>query len=500
MRPLLKCASSIALLLTVAISANAQGVQIPQYIKKVLPIDSYRELANEWEKHVAARPSDANGWWNYYKALRYSNFGADEVSKAKTMLRIEQLERDIAVHIPATFEYHHIKWTAGWFDPTRLPHLKQAEAMRPDDPELASNLIAYYETELDRARVKLYSLKWYMSRDLSSGLLEYNYNVLMSLEPNAILFTGGDLDTYPLWMLQYLKNVRTDVTVLNAGLLTLPSYRHAFLKAEGIEGDTECPDRTCLAAFYSNVAQRNTKRPVYFALTFGTHNLELIRQDLYTVGLAYKYSPKGMDNIALLKNNWTKFHLDYLDLQFYGETNEFNSGRLQSMNMNYVAPAMLLYEHYLAAGDANNARTMRELAIKLAREGAQDREVLTYIDSIDKAHAPIAPRMTKAAEDSHADDEKVTRHVITSKKIDGYVAADEVSIYPNPANTELTIKMPKPINGYVTLLDVDGVTFRTAEMKDGELTMKIDDLPSGAYVVRLRFKEFAITRTIQVVR
>ncbi len=500
MRPLLKRACALALCLTFATAMYAQGMEIPQYTKKALAMDSYRELANGWEKHVTARPSDANGWWNYYKALRYSNFGADANAKAQTKLRIEKLERDIAVHIPATFEYHHIMWAAGWFDLTRLPHLKQAEAMRPDDVELASNLIAYYETQLDRANVKRYSGKWYMSRDVSSSLLEYNYNVLMSLEPNAILFTGGDLDTYPLWMLQYVKSIRTDVTVLNAGLLALPAYRKAFLKSEGIEGDTECPDKSCVATFYKNVAQRNTTRPVYFALTFGTHNLELIKEDLYTVGLAYKYSTKRIDNIALLQKNWSRFHLDYLDVQFYGEQNEFNNGRLQSMNMNYVTPAMLLYEHYLSAGDACQAQSVRELALKLSREGAQDREVLMYIDSIDRAHVTETLRETKAVQNSRSRDQESTLHIIRSVPIDGYVSADQVSIFPSPASTELTIKMPKPIDGHVTLLDTKGGTFRTAEMKDGELKMKIDDLPSGAYVVHLRFKEFEITRSIQVVR
>ncbi|TCZ73324.1 hypothetical protein [Flaviaesturariibacter aridisoli] len=50
------------------------------------------------------------------------------------------------------------------------------------------------------------------------------HNYLDACPPNAVLFTYGDNDTYPLWYVQQKEGYRTDVTVVNTSLAGVPIY------------------------------------------------------------------------------------------------------------------------------------------------------------------------------------------------------------------------------------------------------------------------------------
>ncbi|MEM7101489.1 MAG: hypothetical protein AAF502_00080 [Bacteroidota bacterium] len=101
----------------------------------------------------------------------------------------------------------------------------------PDYETIVGSIKHKYHNEIIAV---FYNLSFSGRRDMASKylpdglfdepILDFSRNTLMSCPPNAILFTWGDSDTYPLVYLQENAGYRTDVTIVNNNLINIGKY------------------------------------------------------------------------------------------------------------------------------------------------------------------------------------------------------------------------------------------------------------------------------------
>ena len=169
-------------------------------------------------------------------------------------------------------------------------NLKAAKSKHPLNAYANVQLLTDY---LARARL---ADAWHQAAELSrkryypQPLLDYARNLLVGLEPNAVLFTNGDNDTYPLWALQHGRQpFRPDVAVVNLTVLNFGAVVKKLRDSLGLPvsftdqeidalapkvettGATLSPPMPPSHQIIENViaSAPKARRPVYLAVTMG---------------------------------------------------------------------------------------------------------------------------------------------------------------------------------------------------------------------------------------
>lgn len=345
--------------------------------------DWYKTQAELWKNEIDKNPQNAEAWHNYYNAVRYAHF--EDIDSDQKKKKLAGLIEDMGKAIPGTYEYYLLKyWTT--HDLEDLTLIKKAYELKPDEPETYYPFIDHNEVNGNKAETSKWLANLYLSQDISPGLLNYNHNVLMSVLPNALLITNGDNDTYPAWILQQVHNVREDVLVLNASMSTIDGYLAMKLKDHGIDLDVsdlkkksvvngQFSKKSFIDNFRNRLIEKYPEIPVYYALTVYNVLIEDIKEQLFVVGLAQRYSKKRMDNTAVVKKNLeNNLRLDHLKFDWYRE-NMLGYRSMNRLNMNYVVPMIMLAEHYTGSGEKTRANEWYEFALSLAKKAENSKAI-----------------------------------------------------------------------------------------------------------------------------
>ena len=373
-------------LLLIGFGVQAAPEKIYPQTKILKPISWYSDQMLEWATYIQSHSTEADAWLNFYAATRFAKPNDEQ---------LDVIVEKMSSSIPNTFEYFLIKgWHAG-FGKDAIEYLAKAYEMRPEHSGSYGLLMLASEFQGNKGDRILYAKKMHAAGMLSTSLLSYSYNVLMSVEPGSVLFTEGDNTTLPLLALQDVWGVRSDVTILNLDMINYPDYRKSKLDAAGLvlpaisEMDSEFKQLVCTA-----LPIQNSGRKFYYALTLSKENIADLKDQLYVVGLASQLSTTRIDNISLIKDNLEKrFLMDYLTVDFNG-TSQFDTGNVLSSN--YLVPLLLLYEHYEKRGEKEKLAELSALVYKIAANTNKEDLVSNFLSRNKPDAIPYFPTALNA--------------------------------------------------------------------------------------------------------
>jgi len=381
---------ALAILIPAGIRAQ-QPEKVVSIVKQVQSFEWYKEQAAAWKKVLDKDPSNAPAWQYYFTANRMARITDRhqwEAGRGNPFMDPDEIVAGAARAIPETFESIYIRiWNQGGDYSGYEKDLFRANELCKGCPEILDELALYYEINRNPSKRKEINKQWFRSNDIPAGILNYNYNVMQTLGDNEILFTGGDMDTYPLWMLQDVQGVKPGVTVLNLSLLANADYRKrifAELKISDVQVNvTTVQGEDSLFTLKKRIIRQiieKSNRPVSLAITLDSryYSESSLGNDLYLTGLVMRYQTTELDNIAQIRRH---FENDYLlDYLLAGFSEDPSASVVAQMNTAYLPALIKLCRHYQATGEKEKLARVKRLMNAIALSTGRSDELNSYLN------------------------------------------------------------------------------------------------------------------------
>jgi hypothetical protein len=365
----------------------------------------YGKQAEAWQKIVDANPKDQWAWRNLFRATNYyqsftKGYGKSWEEQDKT--RPADVIRKMEATLPDSYVLNLCKCrfslSADSVASRRGDFVHRAIELMPED--ICSEDLEYLTVRLwiadpENPRVKELFTKSYQNKYFPTRIMHFNHNMLQCMEPNALYFSNGDLDTEPMKMLQEALGERTDVTIINFSFLHADSFMEALYKKLKIKPltlnvqDYGKYGEDWYKHYESDIIMyiiNESKRPAYFSPTNGKVSI-LNKDSIYNEGLILKYSPKPYNNFDVAMHNVKEvYNLEYLaepDLVYDSwQTSEH-------MDMNHVTLLANLIGKFRKKGDEVQAQRLYNILSKCIERCAiahkntdQPEEMKTYYENL----------------------------------------------------------------------------------------------------------------------
>lgn len=287
------------------------------------------------------------------------------ISNNNTEAQRDELEQSSM----SSFDYQYLKYINSPADNKDYLALQKAYELAPNNREVQFEMTKYYELKNDVFNKKELCKK--LRTTLSPELKEYAYNVLMSVEENGILITYGENDTYPIWILQELENLRKDVKVLNYDLLVNANYRKQQREKLGVKFSKKYNENIDVL---EDIAIKNSSKKIYFSLTVSHLVLKKLKGNLYSTGLALKYSQISYNNTNTLKNNWEN---KFKTKELHSSTKTKTGTKIE---LNYLLALIQLSKYYKSNKLLAEYEEVKQIAIAIAKRNGKESQVTNFFN------------------------------------------------------------------------------------------------------------------------
>lgn len=212
---------------------------------------------------------------------------------------------------------------------------------------------------------------------------DYAWNLLTSAEPEAVLITAGDNDTFPLWCIQEIYGIRKDVDVVNLSLANAKWYIKQLQWTLGIElnwSEQEIDSMVVFRDQYGNihrlqdqvvtriVRENLNHRPVNFSVTVPSSARKVLGQPIDSM-LTLKGMVWSLDHLTGTRVIDVETSFDLLTdpdkMRFRGIADEsiYKDETVRRLTANYLTTFMLVADSLITAGEMDRAETLMETGV-----------------------------------------------------------------------------------------------------------------------------------------
>jgi hypothetical protein len=330
---------------------------------EVAPVVTFSQNAAYWENAVKADSKNETAWIALFNARLFESFTphSRELSSERKKILTDVLKQ-VETNVPNSFSFYYLSYLNNQSkSEASLQLLQKAAEKNASYQEMWDDLLFSHYVKGNKKGVAEMTDNLFNSSIYSSAIMEYNQNVLSSVEKNGVIVTYGNIDSYPLLIWQEKFNIRKDVKIVCLEWLSNEKYSADIAKVLGIttESVLNVSEEKALEAIL-----KSSKKKIYLGLTLPPAFLKKFSGQLYCTGLAMLNSSKPVSNIESLENNWTSlFKRKYL----------YNN---DDINRNYLIPLVILYQ---AENDVAKKTEYRQTIDFLSNSIGANQNVEKYI-------------------------------------------------------------------------------------------------------------------------